>query len=221
MPAGGEKLMSRSGAPAWRVAPAAPLGGVVLLGIGPEAALDARAASLLAEGFAVVVPDLWWRAAPGEGDGLSDPEAIADIAAARDLLPRGPRFVVGFGDGGLHARMAACAVLGLAGAIDYHGPIIYAGVSARRPIQPLDLLPGLSCTLQVHAVGRDPAVPPHHVEALERRLAGTSCGWQILHYPNQEPGFLEPDRAAFDADAAALAWSRGLSFLLHVAAEGG
>ena len=175
------------------VVPAAPRGGVVLL---PDS--DLRAV-LEQAGFEVVVPDL--------GGDPTDPEVIRLLTAARDLLPAGPRFVVGTGNGGLYARIAACAVLGLAGAVSFGGRISYAGVNIRQPIQPMDLLPGLSCPLQCHFEADDPAAPAAHVDELERRLAGTSRPWQLFRYG-----------ARTDEDQRT-ARGRACSFLLHLAAE--
>jgi dienelactone hydrolase len=271
---GGEDVVARTGLRATRFGADAPLGGVVLVPARRGAVPVEQARALVAEGFSVVVPDLWWRlpvpvaaieprasdtkradvdlvrggegarqpsappaaplpdaeppdaeppeAEPPDADlaDLSDAEAIADIAAARDLLPAGlPRFVIGFGAGGLYARLAACALLGLSGAVDFYGRVYYPGVSARRPIQPLDLLPGLSCPLQVHAAGRDPATTLPHLQELERRLAGTSRPWQVFRYPGRDPGFVERDQPGWDPDAAATAWARAVSFLLHLAAD--
>ncbi len=225
-------LVAGSGMPTARYDAAAPRGGVVLLGspgswgggraprnAPPEALeLDAAVRLLVSAGFTVVVPDLGWRARGREGeaaDGPSDPEAIADVSAARVLLPEGrPRFVVGVGEGGLHARLAACAVLGLDGAVGFGGRIWYSGVSAQRPIQPLDLLPGLGCALQCHFAEDDPASPPAHVDELERRLANVSRPWQLFRY-----GVRGGAAAGWSGGAAASAWGRARSFLLHLAAE--
>ncbi|MFN7146920.1 MAG: hypothetical protein ACK4YP_24305 [Myxococcota bacterium] len=177
---------------------------------------------------------------PGAAEGPADAVAIAAIAAARDLLPAaGPRFVVGVGAGGLYARLAGCAILGLDGVVAFGGRVRYAGVSARRPIQPLDLLPGLGCALQCHFRDDDPETPPAHVDELERRLAGVSRGWQVFRYPASRGGADRHDRdvrggeraaapsvgtstteaSSWQGADAATAWGRARAFLLHLAAE--
>jgi dienelactone hydrolase len=213
-----ERLTAPSGLPAERVAARDERGGVVLIPFAENVDEVARGWSLrlASVGFTVVLPVLGWRA---ESTDLSDTEVIGDLAAARDLLPRSrPRFVVGLGGNGLYARMAACAVLGLTGAVDLGGRISYPGVSARRPIQPLDLLPGLSCGLQCHFATRDPGTPAAQVDDLERRLATARWPTQVLRYPGREPGFLDPRLPAWNAENAASAQARTLSFLHHLAA---
>ena len=204
-----DPLVAPSGLRARRTAPDAPRGGVLLVPDHVEAEpgeVDAAVARLVAAGFVVVVPELGWRG----GECLSDPDAIADLRAARDLLPPGRRFVVGLGQGGLYARLAACAVLGLAGAVSFGGRVSYPGVSAQRPMQPLDLLPGLGCPLQCHFDQADDDTPAGHVDELERRLSGTSQPWQVFRYP----------LPARRGDTARTAWGRVSSFLLHLAAAG-
>ncbi len=204
--------------PVERWIPDHPAAGVVLVPPGPAIDALARdwATRLAARGFAVLIPEMGWRARGAEE--LSDAEAIADVAAARDLLPTDvPRFVLGLGAGGLYARLAACAVLGFTGALDLGGRMHYSGVSARRPIQPLDLLPGLGCALQCHFAALDPATPLQHVDDLERRLAASGRPWQVLRYPGRGAGFLDPASSAWHREDAATAWARCVSFLAHLA----
>ncbi|MES2641225.1 MAG: hypothetical protein V4850_17175 [Myxococcota bacterium] len=174
-----------------------PRGGVVL--VSTEGAHEPFVAMLEAAGFVVVVAEL--------GFDPTDPEVIRIVTTARDRLPPGARFVVGLGGGGLYARLAACAVLGLAGAVGFGGRISYSGVNLRQPIQPMDLLPGLSCPLQCHFRADDPAAPAAHVDELERRLAGACQPWQVFRYT-----------ACTEADTRT-AWGRACSFLMHLAAE--
>ncbi|MDP2306608.1 MAG: dienelactone hydrolase family protein [Pseudomonadota bacterium] len=203
-----ERIVAPSGFRATRTIPPAARGGVVLV-VDDDASVAPILQPLVSLGFVVVVPDLAWRHGPA---GLSDPEVIQDLVAARNLLPAGARFVVGTASGGLYARVAACAVLGLAGAVSFGGRISYAGVNARHPIQPMDLLPGLSCPLQCHFEADDPAAPAAHVDELERRLAGTSQPWQVFRYGPRS------DAHAAEAETRT-AWGRASSFLLHLAAE--
>lgn len=211
-------LVGRTGVPVERFAAESVRGGVLLVSAGDPPALAARAAELTRLGFTTVVPRLTWRlpsAGSDPGELLADPEVIADLAAARDLLPSGARFVVGLDDGGLYARLAACAVLGLAGAVGFGGRVSYPSMNARRPIQPLDLLPGLSCALQAHFDDDEPAAPAAHVDELERRLATSTEPWQVFRYGRAGDG------AGWRHRDAATAWGRARSFLLHLAADRG
>lgn len=207
--------------------PEAARAGVVLVGEagGVDDALLDYARQLAAREFTVAIPDLWWRRggappartaaeATAAAAELSDPEALRDIAAARGLvLGAGRTFVVGFSVGGVYARLAACAMLGFAGAVEFYGRIVYPTISARKPMQPLDLLPGLGCPLQCHFGDLDPVAPPAHVEALEARLRQRPVPTQLFHYPDCGHGFMNPARPGWDPAAATLAWARATTFL--------
>ncbi len=209
-------------------------GGVVLVPEiwGVDDALRGWARRLADEGFDVVMPDLWWRTARGGGsegrkldlagpsgvmaavEATVDSEALADVRAALAQLPPDlPRFIMGFCIGGLYARMAACTLPGLAGAVEFYGRIVYAGTSPNKPVQPLDLIAGLGCPLQCHYGAEDPVAPPGHVDLLEQRLAGRSFPAQVFRYPACPHAFMNPNRPGYQRDAAELAWARALRFL--------
>lgn len=214
-----ERVVSPRGTPVVRGGPASASVGVVLLGDGAdgEEALRMYAARLVSRGCRVVMPDLWWRVLSStQNVGLSDPEALRDVAAARSLLGVSPPsrcFVMGFGLGGPLARMSACALPGFAGAVVFQGRIQYPAIDIARPLQPLDLLPGLSCPLQCHFGGADPATPPAHVDELERRLALRSQPTQVFRYPRCGSAFLDPGAESFCAPEADTAWARACNFL--------
>jgi dienelactone hydrolase len=115
-------------------------------------------------------------------DSTSDAAAMQRIQAARDALkPRAERvFVVGTGP---FAMMAPAAVPGLAGAVSFAGRLIYPTLTAARPVQPMDLLPGVRVPLQLHYGDADPDVPPHHVDQLRDRLGRLGIAHQVLVYP--------------------------------------
>ncbi|MFZ5482099.1 MAG: dienelactone hydrolase family protein [Myxococcota bacterium] len=211
-----------------------PRGGVVLVsevwGVNDD--LRAWAGRLADAGFDVAMPDLWWRTGrPPLGSpeqireavaGLADYPALADVATARDRLDATrPRFVMGFCMGGLYARMAACALPGLAGAVEFYGRIVYPTITPQKPAQPLDLLPGLSCPLQCHFGDADPVAPPEHVDQLEQRLAVAPRAAQVLRYPGCGHAFMNRGGPHWSPDAAELAFARACHFLGHLAAAAG
>lgn len=219
-------MATPSGVPYQSITPARPRGAVILLseGSGIDAALLEFAQRLRRAGYAVALPDLWWRDPPQPGDpprdvaaavaAVRDTDALQDIRAVRAaLVPNGRVFVVGFCLGGLYARMAACAVPGLAGAVEFYGRLVYPNISPTKPVQPLDLLPGLACPLQCHFGDADPSCPPSHVDELERRLASRTQPSQVFRYPGCGHGFLNPARPEFRAGRAATAWARAVNFL--------
>jgi dienelactone hydrolase len=226
----------RNGVPVELVRVEDAAAGVVLV---PGAAgIDERmrryASVLAARGFDVAMPARWWRdpeGAPPMGDAdqiaaaiarIADFDALADLGAARDLLPPGrPRFVLGFGVGGLHARMAACVVPGFAGAVDWGGRIVYAAMTRQKPAQPLDLLPGLACPLLCHFGEADPGTPPAQVEELRRRLAECRVATIVFTYAGCGDADADALGPPWEADSAALAWARTESFLDHLVGAAG
>ncbi len=214
---------------------AAPRGGVVLVGeaFGPDDALRSWADALVHARYDVAIPDLWWRSGgppPREGVDavrdavarLSDFEALADIAAARDRLSHErPKFVLGFCIGGLYARLAACVTPGLTGAVEFYGRIRYGALSANKPAQPLDLLPGLACPLLAHFGDADPIAPRDQVEELRRRLEPLVPCSLVHLYPGCGHAFMNDATPAWNPAAARTAWSRSVAFLDHLSAAAG
>lgn len=225
------RVVGIRGTPVQTVRVEGPRAGVVLVSevFGIDRPLRGYAERLAGEGYDVAMPELWWRrggppslataeeVADAVGT-LSDGQALADVAAARDVLaPERPRFVLGFCVGGLYARMAACALTGFTGAVEFYGRIVYSRITPAKPAQPLDLLPGLSCPLLSHFGEEDPVAPMHNVADLERRLAAQEQPWQVFTYPGCGHGFMNPERPAWDGEAAEVAWDRTLAFLDNLA----
>lgn len=225
-----ERLVGGKGTPVVRLAPepGVPVrGGVVMVSevSGIDAVLRDYAGRLVERGFVVAMPDLWWRAGGPPPLGtreeisaavarLVDPEALSDVAVARKLLGApGRAFVLGFCVGGLYARMAACAMMGFSGAVEFYGRIVYPTIGPAKPVQPLDLLPGLGCPIQCHFGTDDPIAPPEHVAELEGRLRGRPLATQVFRYPGCGHAFLNPGRPGWNPEAAALAWARAVNFL--------
>ena len=230
MPMSESRVIGRGGTPVVLLRGAVERGGVALISEvwGVDASLREWATKLVEEGFTVALPDLWWRqTGPPELSGpeairaavasLDDGEALRDVAAAVALLEADrPRIVMGFCMGGLYARLASAVVPGLAAAVEFYGRIVYATLSAEKPAQPLDMLPGRACPLLCHFGTDDPVAPPNHVDELERRLAGQAAPGRVHRYPGVGHAFMNAASPAYSAPAAALAWSRTLRFLDEV-----
>lgn len=181
---------------------------------GSPDAVDPIARSLAGEGLWVAVPDLLARWA-GDAERACDGHAMLDVEAAREALAvRAERiYVVGLGRGGTWALMAAAAVCGFAGVVAFQPRVAYPSLCEQRPTQPLDLLPGVRCPIQVHFAERDEQAPPHHVEAFRERLERLSGAGQLFVYPGAARGFLDPADAAFDGPSARMALVRTRRFL--------
>lgn len=228
-----ERVVTAGGTPVERWEPPQARGGVVLLSevFGVNEPLRGYAAKLVDLGFVVAMPDFWWRESPppmstheeiaAAVDRIADGQAMSDVAAGRVALGIGaPHFVLGFCMGGLFARMAACVLPGLAGAVEFYGRVVYPVITVNKPVQPLDLLPGLCCPLQVHVGTDDALVPAGHVAELERRLGSRVHASMVFRYQGCRHAFMNPERPGWRPDAAATAWGRVVNFLEHMAAPG-
>lgn len=187
---------------------------------GVEALRPFSEALVAAGGWSVSMPHPWWRlgsgapstraaAAAAEAE-RPDHEALADVVAVRRLWTPGlPGFVVGFGMGGLTARLAACTQVGLAGVVEFYGRVVHPVITTARPAQPLDLLPGLGCPIQGHFGTADRTVPEAHVDELERRLRLRPVPSQVFRYAGAGHGFMtEPPPGEDGAARVRTAWGR-------------
>jgi carboxymethylenebutenolidase len=190
---------------------------------------------LAGEGFCVLALDLYRRKAEVRLDdpgawirSLSDPEAVADVAAATAFLARHPASagrpagVTGFCMGGTYALHAACADTGVAAAVPFYGMLSHehgllhdpGGLDpALKPRQPLDAAADLRCPVLCFFGDRDDFVPLSDIEELERRLGATGVESEVVVYPGAGHAFMNDTRpGAYREEAARDAWSRTIAF---------
>jgi len=168
-----------------------------------------------AEGFVALAPDLY------HGEQAKSPDeamklmmslrldaAAIDIDGAADALRANPAVtttrvgVIGFCMGGalaLHA--ASLAPERFAAAIDFYG--------ARRDVKPDPTT--LTVPLQLHLGSRDKSIPDPAAYIADLKSGGGPVEGYI--YDADHAFFNDTRPTAFDAPAAALAWSRSLDFL--------
>lgn len=212
--------------PAWMARPACEaIGTVVLLHeiFGLNRSMRALADWIVGLGHIALVPDLWWREAPGELDpdagppawtramallrDLDEPRAVADAAAALDVARRLPGCngrvaVVGFCLGGrLAMRLAA------AGAGDAH--VSYYGVGIEAMLE--ELVPSRA-PLLLHLAARDRFVPPPAQAAILAGLAHRPDVEVVVH-SGADHAFARAGARSFDAQAAAVAHARTAALL--------
>jgi dienelactone hydrolase len=179
---------------------------------GPDKGLESYVLRLQDEGFKVEVAGDWYRE---QELLLPDAKGLKAIREAKKQLGYKTVFVLGFGSGGLFARLAACTIPGLSGAVDIGGRLSYPQVTPQKPAQPLDLLLGLGCPLQCHHPLKDPAVSAADLAELTAKAAHTSQLFQSFTYSAQAR-FYHPLHENYEPDAAEAAWWRAMRFLGHL-----
>jgi carboxymethylenebutenolidase len=215
---------------AFVAAPSGPArGSLVMLQeiFGVNEAMRDKARDFASAGFAVIVPDLFWRQKRRVDLGYGEDERKEGFALMqkfdqasgatdiRDVIAwlrrRDGRKVglVGFCLGG---RMA---VLAAAGNPDVSAVASFYGVR-------LDLCPAqlraLTAPFQFHVGDRDAHVPAEHVNAVAAITAGMPSA-DVFIYPDAQHGFYNRQRAeVYNAEAAALARSRALALLTQTGA---
>ncbi|NIE64805.1 dienelactone hydrolase family protein [Burkholderia sp. Ax-1719] len=173
------------------------------------------------EGYTVLLPDLFWRSAPGIELGDS-PEDLAramalyeaydenlgvgDIAAALRALEQLPECnggmgVLGFCLGGKLAWLAACRLPQVACAVSYYG----VGIE-----KALDEAAALTGRVVLHMAGEDRFCPPEAREQIGRSLAGRA-GVELYTYPGADHAFARTGSAHWDKAAASMAHQRAVT----------
>jgi carboxymethylenebutenolidase len=184
--------------------------------------MRAMAERLAEEGYVCLVPDLYWRLAPGvsfEGDesdreraqalrerfdiemGLDD--VAASFAALCALDERAGKLgIIGWSLGGMLALRAA-ARLEVGCVVSYYG----SGLD-----QHVDTLTRIGCPTLLHVGDADAKIPAASREALAR-AAAANAHVELAVYPGCGHGFDHPRHANFDKPAAMMAYSRSIALL--------
>ena len=192
---------------------------------------------LAAESYGVLAVDLYRRNPPEQIDNpgawmreLRDPEVLADLQEAVDLLATHPAVagapiaMTGFCMGGLYTLLAASHCRGLAAAVAYYGLLSYQhGLLAppageeldreRKPRDPLEAAPDICCPVLGLFGAEDEFVPVSEVRELERRLAAAPHAAEVIVYPGAGHAFANDTRpTAYHAESARDAWQRMLAW---------
>jgi carboxymethylenebutenolidase len=210
----------------------APRGGVVVIHHLPgyDDATKEIARRFAYKGYNAVVPNLYWRQAPGASPddaaasvraqgGIPDEQLVTDVAGAVNYLKglpnaNGKAGTIGYCSGGRHSFLAAVS-LGLDAAVDCYGAYVTGTVPEGSPLKMTPLVgrtPTLSCPL-LGLFGADDKYPsPEHVAELEEALKAAGKTYEFHSYPSAGHAFFAVDRPAYRPEAAKDGWAKVFAF---------
>jgi carboxymethylenebutenolidase len=209
--------------------------GVLFLmdGLGVRPALRAMAARLAGHGYAVLLPNLYYRSGPyapfdaatalsdpgererlfalfGSIDGnvvMRDAQAYLTFLAQHPRLERGPVHCVGYCMGGGLALLAAGTFPErIVAAASIHG----ANLATDRESSPHRLASRMRARVYVAVAERDPWLVPDETQNLRAALEAAGVEHRIEVYEGVEHGFAVNDLPVYDAAAAETHWQRVL-----------
>jgi carboxymethylenebutenolidase len=210
----------------------APRGGVVVIHHLPgyDDGTKEIARRFAYEGYNAVVPNLYWRQAPGASPddaaataraqgGITDEQLVTDVAGSVNYLKglsnsNGKVGSIGYCSGGRQSFLAAVS-LDLDAAVDCYGAFVVGTVPEGMPLRvtPLvDKTPNLSCPL-LGLFGADDKYPsPEHVAELEEALKAAGKTYEFHSYQDAGHAFFSVDRPAYRVEAANDGWAKIFTF---------
>lgn len=209
-----------------------PRGGVVVIhhmpGYDPQTKEIAR--NFAYHGYNAVVPNLYWREAPGASPddaaatarangGVPDERLVGDVAGAMAYLKglsnsNGKVGTIGYCSGGRQSFLAAVS-LDLDAAVDCYGAFVVGEVPEGMPLKVgpiVDKTPNLSCPL-LGLFGEEDAYPsPAQVTELEKALQAAGKTYEFHSYPNAGHAFFSVNRPSYRVEAANDGWEKIFTF---------
>ena len=205
-----------------------PLGGVVVIHHMPgyDAPSKEIVRTFAVNGYNAVMPNLYWREAPGASPddaaavaraqgGVPDERLVGDVAGAAAYLrgltsSNGKVGVIGYCSGGRQSFLAAVS-LPLEAAVDCYGAFVVGTPPEGIPLKvgPLvDRTKDLSCPL-LGLFGADDKHPsPEQVAELEQELKAQGKTYEFHSYEGAGHAFFGVDRPAYRPEAAVDGWQR-------------
>ena len=210
----------------------APRGGVVVIHHMPgyDAPTKEIARNFAYHGYNAVVPNLYWREAPGASPddaaatarangGVPDERLVGDVAGGLAYLKglgnsNGKAGTIGYCSGGRQSFLAAVS-LDLDAAVDCYGAFIVGEVPEGVPLKVgpiVDKTPNLSCPL-LGLFGEEDSYPsPAQVAELEEALKVNGKTYEFHSYPNAGHAFFAVNRPAYRVEAANDGWEKIFAF---------
>jgi carboxymethylenebutenolidase len=210
----------------------APRGGVVVIHHLPgyDDGTKEIARRFAAAGYNAVIPNLYWRQAPGASPddaaataraqgGIPDQQLVDDVAGSVAYLKglpnsNGKAGTIGYCSGGRQSFLAAVS-LDLDAAVDCYGAFVTGTLPEGFPLKIttlVDRTPSLSCPL-LGLFGAEDAHPsPAEVDELEEALKAAGKTYEFHSYPGAGHGFFSVNRPGYNVAAASDGWERIFAF---------
>jgi len=183
---------------------------------------------LTARGYAVIVPDIYYRFGQGlpadvaatarQAGGVQDVSVIGDCQGALAYLnsqsySNGKVGVIGMCSGGRHSFLAACQIDGLSAAVNcWGGGVVTTNVTPAQPVPPIDLTANLNVPLLGIFGNNDRSPSPEQVNQLEAELVKYGKNYEFHRYDGAGHAFWSYDRDAYRPAAAMDSWNKVFDF---------
>lgn len=209
-----------------------PRGGVVLIHHMPgyDASTKEMARTFAVNGYLAVVPNLYWRDAPGASPddaaafvrgngGVPDERLLGDLGGAAEFLRAQPSSnnkvgVIGHCSGGRQSVLAGCS-LPFDAVVDCYGAFVLATPPAGFPLKATSLrdkLPSLGAPLLGLFGAEDKYPTPDEVVEFEKELTALGKTFEFHSYEGAGHAFFSTDRPAYRPEAAVDGWKKIFAF---------
>ena len=226
---GGDAIEAYSARP---LEPGKQVGGVVVIHHMPgyDAGTKEIARTFAVHGYNAMLPNLYWREAPGASPddaaaaaravgGVPDERLVGDVAGAAAFLrglstSNGKVGVIGYCSGGRQSFLAAVS-LPLEAAVDCYGAFVVGDPPAGMPLKVgpiVDKAPDLSCPLLGLFGAEDKYPSPSEVAELESALKAAGKTYEFHSYEGAGHAFFSVNRPAYRPEAAVDGWQKIFTF---------
>src|ERR1700734_3169861 len=210
----------------------APRGGVVVIHHMPgyDDGTQEIARRFAAHGYNAIMPNLYWRQAPGAAPddaaataraqgGIPDEQLVNDVAGSMAYLKglpnsNGKTGSIGYCSGGRQSFLAGVS-LPLDAAVDCYGAFVTGTLPEGFPLKVTTLVertPSLSCPLLGLFGAEDKHPSPAEVAELEEALKAAGKAYEFHSYPGAGHGFFSVNRPGYNVEAATDGWERIFAF---------
>jgi carboxymethylenebutenolidase len=181
-------------------------------------------------GYNAVVPNLYWRQAPGASPddaaatarargGIPDAQLVDDVAGGLAYLKglpnsNGKVATIGYCSGGRQSFLAAVS-LNLDAAVDCYGSYVAGTLPEGYPLRVstlVDRTASLSCPLLGLFGAKDTHPGPAEVDELEDALKAAGKTYEFHRYAGAGHAFFSVHRPAYNPEAANDGWERIITF---------